>query len=107
MADNKNFFKKPIIQFSTILIAISALTLSVIFSQSKEKEAQKENKKKNPVKIYSSSKSMVPNAPKEKGIQKEIKQEDQSKNIQKQEEENKKPKVPIVPSSKAPAPGEY
>lgn len=99
-----NYFKKPFVQFITALIAISALTLSVIFSQSKE-EAKKP-KKKEPIKIFNSSKSMVPNPQKNKPEAKDNKPEDQTKNNQ-QEEDKKKLPIPIVPSSKAPAPGEY
>ena len=80
MQKQKSIFQKPFLKFLTLLLAFYALTLSVVLSQS---NAQNKNKKE-PVKIFHSSKSMAP-----------------------KQEEKKKDIIPIVPSSKAPDPGQY
>ena len=105
MQKQKSIFQKPFLKFLTLLLAFFALTLSVVLSQSNAKNKNK----KEPVKIFHSSKSMAPNLPKEKPIEKsneEKSKSEQTKNTPKQEEK-KKDIIPIVPSSKAPDPGQY
>ncbi|MBK6604215.1 MAG: hypothetical protein IPG24_01780 [Leptospiraceae bacterium] len=103
MQNQKSIFQKPFVKFLTLFLAFFALTLSVVLSQSNAQN------KKEPVKIFNSSKSMAPNLPKEKPIEKsneEKSKSEQTKNTPKQEEK-KKDIIPIVPSSKAPDPGQY
>lgn len=105
MQNQKSVFQKPFLKFLTLFLAFFALTLSVVLSQS---NAQNKNKKE-PAKIFHSSKSMAPNLPKEKSAEKsneEKSKSEQTKNTPKQEEK-KKENLPIVPSSKAPDPGQY
>ena len=64
MSDQNSFFQKPILKILTLLFAFSALTVSILFSQSNSQNKKEKEEKKEELIIYPSSKSMGPTFPK-------------------------------------------
>ncbi|MBP7281659.1 MAG: hypothetical protein KBA66_08795 [Leptospiraceae bacterium] len=127
MSDQNSFFQKPILKILTLLFAFSALTVSILFSQSNSQNKKEKEEKKEELIIHPSSKSMGPTFPKkekpepskETNVNKEQTNSNPAKEIQQVNEEpkqkekkeepktKKKKKYPVMPSSKAPDPGNY
>lgn len=121
MQNQNSIFQKPIIKVLSLIFAFTALTVSIIFSQNNS-ESKKDKKIENPA-IYNSSKSMSPNIKnkqKEKSPaqikeqtnsspKEEPKLEEKISESKKDKPESKtkeKKKYLIMPSSKAPDPGQ-
>lgn len=127
MPDQNSIFQKPILKMLTLLFAFSALTVSILFSQSNSQNKKEKEEKKEELIIYPSSKSMGPTFPKKEKPEasketkvnkeqtnsnpaKEIQQVNEEPNLKEKKEEpktKKKKKYPVMPSSKAPDPGNY
>lgn len=120
MANSNRKFYQSAFKVLSLLVALLALTASVLFSQSNAKN-KKETKKEDLI-IYPSSKSMTPPLLKEESSEpketktipeqtqtdttndkKQVTQEPSSKT--KEAKPTKKKKYPVMPSSKAPDPG--
>lgn len=113
MPAQNSIFQKPFFKILSLLFAFSAMTGSILLSQSNSKNKKE---KKEELIIYPSSKSMgpplpkkeKPNSNKESNENKEQTQSNHTKEIQQVKEESKtkkKKKYPVMPSSKAPDPG--
>jgi len=119
MPVQNSIFQKPFFKILSVLLAFSAMTGSILFSQS---NATNKKEKKEELIIYPSSKSMgpafpkkeKPNSNKESNKNQEQTQSNPTKEIRQEKEEltekeesktKKKKKYPVMPSSKAPDPG--
>ncbi len=122
MQNQISIFQKPVFKVLSLIFAFAALTVSILFSQNNA-ESKKDKKIENPA-IYNSSKSMSPSikdkqkkeAPAQNKEQtnsnpkEEPKLEEkatESKKDKPQSKTEEKKKSPIMPSSKAPDPGQY
>ncbi|MBP9886365.1 MAG: hypothetical protein KBF93_08710 [Leptospiraceae bacterium] len=122
MPAQNSIFQKPFFKILSLLLAFSAMTGSILLSQSNSKNKKEKEEKKEELIIYPSSKSMGPPLPKKEKpdpnketnkIQEQT-QSNPTKEIQQVKEEpiekeesktKKKKKYPVMPSSKAPDPG--
>ena len=105
MPAQNSIFQKPFFKILSLLLAFSAMTGSILLSQSNSKNKKEKEEKKEELIIYPSSKSMGPPLPKKE-------KPDPNKEANKiQEQTNSNPekeiqqKYPVMPSSKAPDPG--
>ncbi len=118
MPNQNSIFQKPIFKVLSLVFAFTALTVSILFSQNNS-DSKKDKKKEKPT-IFNSSKSGLPiikdkqkeeapaqikDSPKEEPKLEEKTSETKKEKPQSKTEDQKR--SPIMPSSKAPDPGQY